>query len=110
MTQQTALWKMVENFIHFSKEHSVMVVQYENLKKNMRSELNKILSFLGVTPFTNILEQVNWLDGAHEITDIATQKFNAQQLRLVNSVIQTTTRILPANIRHSVNLYSHKIE
>ena len=108
MCDQALTWqRMLENWIvPHSKNHSVMVLQYEELQTHTRKELLKILKFLDVPYSINKLVKLQWTEPEmEEIRERKEDVFNADQLDCVNMAIKKSSETLSHHLHAShINL------
>ena len=84
--QQTLLHWLVLNH-----DHPVLLVHYEELREDPKTSLADIFDFLHVPYSSDKLAQVTW---AEEGREGVMERFGAQEVKYVNSVLKGTAEML----------------
>ena len=94
------------SWLRDNKNHPVLVIRYEELRKNTQRELSKMLDFLHVPFSTTKLDKVRWKE--NDNGDFGNFKFTDTQQNYVNSVIQKTAEVLSMHsLTKDINLANY---
>lgn len=111
--EQARVWqKMLETWlVPSNKNHSVMVVRYEDLETHPKKELFKIMKFLNAPYSVTKLVGVEWNEMWSDVSE-EMDSFEAHHVECVNLVIARSMETLMHTQAKNVELasYRHKLE
>ena len=95
MLDHTSVWQqMAESWLLDNKDHSVLLVRYEELQAHTKNEIVRILNFLDVPYNSEVLDEVGWTEVGKKAVP---GTYDVNQVDYVNSMISKTADILTSH-------------
>lgn len=102
--EQALSWQQtLKKWLVDSKNHSIMVIRYEELEIHTRKELLKILKFLDVSYSVTKLVGVQWADGGGLMGEL--DALEPHHVECVNTAIRKSAETLSAHRHIDLMIY-----